>query len=74
MINHQLDCRHLTCPMPIVKISRAMKAIGPGETLSIRATDAAFQADLEAWVSKTGHVLLEFVDGAEQYAVVKKAA
>ena len=72
MTNHELDCRHLTCPMPIVKISRAMKAIASGETLAIRATDAAFRADLEAWVSKSGHELLEFADGAEQFALLKK--
>jgi TusA-related sulfurtransferase len=73
MIDHHLDCRNLTCPMPIVKVSRAIKAIASGETLAISASDAAFQADLEAWVSKTGHALVEFRGGAEQYAVVKKA-
>lgn len=73
MTTHQLDCRHLTCPMPIVRISRAMKAIASGEALAISANDPAFQADLQAWVSKTGHALVEFVDGPEQYAVVKKA-
>jgi TusA-related sulfurtransferase len=58
--------------MPIVRLSRAMKGLAPGETLSVAATDAAFRADLEAWVAKSGHAIVEFVDGAEQYAVVKK--
>jgi TusA-related sulfurtransferase len=69
---HDLDCRLLSCPMPIVKVSRAIKALAPGERLAIRATDPAFRADLEAWVQKGGHEIVEFVDGAEQYAVVRK--
>ena len=67
-----LDCRHLSCPMPIVRVSRAIKPLASGEELTITATDPAFRADLEAWVAKGGHQLVEFVDGPEQVAVVKK--
>jgi len=72
MATSELDCRGLSCPMPIVKVSRAIKPLASGETLTIIASDAAFRADLEAWVSKLGHVLVEFVDGPEQRAVVRK--
>jgi TusA-related sulfurtransferase len=58
--------------MPIVRVSRAMKALDPGGTLSVTASDPAFRADLEAWVKKLGYVLVSFVDGAEQHAVVRK--
>jgi TusA-related sulfurtransferase len=59
--------------MPIVKVSQAMKQLAEGDTLSIAASDAAFRADLEAWVSKLGHCLESFVDGPEQSAIVRKA-
>lgn len=58
--------------MPIVRVSRAMKALPTGHTLSVLATDPAFRADLEAWVKKLGHELVSFVDGAEQLAVLRK--
>lgn len=72
MATMNIDCRGLSCPMPIVRISRAMKQLASGDTLTISATDAAFRADLEAWVRKLGHVLESFVDGPEQTATVRK--
>lgn len=72
MATLHIDCRGLSCPMPIVRVSRAMKQLAPGETLSIAASDAAFRADLEAWVEKLGHALESFTDGAEQLATVRK--
>jgi len=43
-----LDCRGLNCPMPIVKISRAMKGLVPGDMLTVMASDPSFGADIEA--------------------------
>lgn len=73
MPTEELDCRGLSCPMPIVKVSRAMKVLSAGQTLTVIASDPAFRADLEAWVRKLGHELVSFADGAEQRAVVRKA-
>lgn len=67
-----LDCRGLSCPMPIVRVSRAMKSLPTGETLTVLASDPAFRSDLEAWVKKLGHELVSFEDGAEQRAIVRK--
>jgi TusA-related sulfurtransferase len=58
--------------MPIVKISQAMKTMACGERLLVEASDPAFKADLEAWVRRLGHRLLEFHDGAIQHAVIEK--
>ncbi len=71
-IENNLDCRGVKCPMPIVMISKAMRTLGPGQTLSVEADDPAFRADLEAWVKKLGYSLLEFEDGATQKAIIKK--
>jgi TusA-related sulfurtransferase len=59
--------------MPIVQVSKAMKQLASGDVLTVTASDAAFRADLEAWVRKLGHVLESFTDGAEQTATVRKA-
>jgi len=59
--------------MPIVKLSRAMKALELGDELTILASDPSFQPDLEAWVRKMGHRLESFViEGEVQTAVVAK--
>jgi tRNA 2-thiouridine synthesizing protein A len=72
MADKSLDCKQLNCPMPIVKISQAMKEMSPGQTLEVEATDAAFQADLKAWVKQMGHELVEFSGGPVQRAIIKK--
>jgi tRNA 2-thiouridine synthesizing protein A len=73
MADKYLDCRQLRCPLPIVKISKAIKEMPSGQTLSVEASDPAFQSDVEAWVRTTGHELLEFLDGPTQRAVIRKS-
>lgn len=68
-----LDCRNMNCPMPIVKISQKIKTIGIGSTITVVATDPAFQPDVEAWARKTENELVSFEDkGHEKVAVIKK--
>jgi tRNA 2-thiouridine synthesizing protein A len=68
-----LDCTGLRCPMPIVKISLAMKSMAVGQRLRVQANDPAFKADLEAWVRRLGHNLVDYQDGHVQVAVIEKA-
>ena len=35
----QLDARGLACPMPIVKIKKAMNDVAEGQVLEVQATD-----------------------------------
>jgi TusA-related sulfurtransferase len=58
--------------MPIVKVSQAIKALATGDLLRVEATDPAFTADVEAWVRRMGHRLVEFHDGPVQQAVIEK--
>ena len=69
---HFLDCTGLACPMPIVRLSQAMRALLPGETLVIEASDPAFRPDLEAWLRRFGHTLLSFEEGPVLRARVLK--
>ena len=55
-----LDCQNLNCPMPIVKMAKAIKHMEIGDVLEVTATDPAFRPDVEAWARKTGHILESF--------------
>lgn len=66
-----LDCKGLNCPMPIVKLSKAVREMTAGQTLEIEATDLAFKLDLEAWANKTGNTIRDFTDGDVQRAIVE---
>lgn len=67
-----LDCTGMNCPMPIVRLSQAMRALESGTKLVIEADDPAFRADLEAWVRRFGHTLLAFDEGTISRATVLK--
>ena len=53
-----LDCSGLLCPMPIVKTTKAMKELEPGQILKMIATDAGSPPDIAAWSRQTGNELL----------------
>jgi tRNA 2-thiouridine synthesizing protein A len=56
----QVDARGLWCPWPIVELSKAIQTLEAGEALLLLATDPAFEPDLKAWISATGHELVSF--------------
>jgi tRNA 2-thiouridine synthesizing protein A len=68
----RLDCKGLRCPLPIVRVSQAMKSLPVGGTLRVEATDPAFLADIQAWAKSLKHRLVEFQDGPVKKAVVEK--
>ncbi|MGQ9857124.1 MAG: sulfurtransferase TusA family protein [Thermodesulfobacteriota bacterium] len=72
--DRSLDCKGLACPMPIVKLGKAIKELSSGQILEVVADDPGFEADVRAWCETTGHTLrgLE-ADGGVLRAYVEKA-
>jgi len=54
-----LDCKGLSCPMPIMKLAKKMKEMETGQILELLATDPGSKPDVPAWCSKTGNELIE---------------
>jgi tRNA 2-thiouridine synthesizing protein A len=67
MADVTLDTQGLTCPLPILKLKKAMTALSPGSTLEIFATDPGSLDDFEAFCRLTGHTLLEQTDTSGVY-------
>jgi tRNA 2-thiouridine synthesizing protein A len=53
-----LDCRHMMCPTPIVKVSKAIKEVEVGQTLLLIADDPGAPSDVQSWSRRTGNELL----------------
>ena len=51
----KVDACGLSCPGPILKLKKSVEGMKPGERLEIRASDAGFPRDAEAWCKTTGH-------------------
>jgi len=58
-INETIDTKGLSCPMPMMKLAKAMKGLKPGEILEMFGTDPGTRADLPQWCEKKGNTLLE---------------
>lgn len=54
-----LDCQGLLCPMPIIKLSKAIKSIGVGDSIELLATDPGSVPDMEAYEKQTGHKIVQ---------------
>lgn len=59
MAAHQLDARRLLCPLPVIRTQNAMKALAPGDTLTVTATDPGVLQDIPAWCRINGHRVLD---------------
>lgn len=65
-----VDARGLQCPMPVIKVSQAIKGMESGQTVAIVATDRGALSDIPAWASDMGHSLKEQFDKDNEYHFV----
>jgi tRNA 2-thiouridine synthesizing protein A len=65
--DRELDCTGLLCPMPIVKLSKEVRAMQAGQVLKMIATDKGAPADVQAWSRQTGNELLDSHEEGEQF-------
>ncbi len=69
-----LDCKGLSCPMPIIKLAKTMKKMPSGKVLQMIGTDPGSKEDVPKWCSKTGNQLLGTVDeGGANVFYIRKA-
>jgi tRNA 2-thiouridine synthesizing protein A len=54
-----LDLKGLLCPMPIVKMAKAIKGVDVGQVIEAVASDPGVMADIPAWCKSTGHELIK---------------
>jgi len=59
-VHYTVDARGLSCPQPIMKSVKALRALEISQVLEILTTDPGSKADIPAWVRSTGHELLIF--------------
>ena len=53
-----LDVKGMSCPLPVLRANRSLRAMAPGERLRVLATDRAAVADFKAFCQETGHALI----------------
>jgi len=73
-IDETLDCKGLSCPMPMMKLAKTMKGMKSEEVLEMIGTDPGTKSDLPRWCGKTGNTLLDEseLDGGVFRFLIKK--
>ena len=53
-----LDVKGLKCPLPVLKVQKAMKSLSAGDILEVQATDPLSVIDIPAYCNENGHRLV----------------
>lgn len=61
MSHHQLDARHLLCPLPVIRTQDKVAELHPGDILEVNATDPGALHDIPTWCRIHGHEVLTAV-------------
>ncbi len=69
-----LNLKGLLCPMPIVKMAKAIKEIEIGQTLEAVATDPGVMADVPSWCRSTGNDLVSLDKVEKEFHFVVRRA
>jgi tRNA 2-thiouridine synthesizing protein A len=74
-IKATVDTKGLSCPMPMMKLAKAIKGINSGEAIEMFGTDPGTKSDLPKWCEKSGNKLIEHSDieeGVFRFVIQKK--
>jgi tRNA 2-thiouridine synthesizing protein A len=70
-----IDTRGLACPLPVLKVRKAMRAVAPGTKALILATDPGAEEDLRAYcqASGCGFLSVDTLGGGVFRMVIRKS-
>lgn len=70
----EVDASGLNCPLPLLRLKKALMEVESGEIVKIIATDPAAHLDIGVYVDQTGHSLLELkkVENKQIFFIRKK--
>ncbi|KEO60557.1 sulfurtransferase TusA family protein [Thioclava indica] len=69
----QIDARGLLCPLPVLRLRKALAGLAPGALVRLEATDGASWIDVPHFCAQDGHDLVSAEDweGVKVYLVRK---
>ncbi|MDR3087071.1 MAG: sulfurtransferase TusA family protein [Azoarcus sp.] len=54
----EVDARGLNCPLPVLRLKKALAEMQSGRIVRVLTTDPASVKDFEAFIRQTGHEML----------------
>ncbi|MGR8999814.1 MAG: sulfurtransferase TusA family protein [Gammaproteobacteria bacterium] len=59
--NLEVDASGLLCPLPLLRLKKALMEIDSGEVVKVIATDPAVHLDFGVYIDQTGHQIVELI-------------
>ncbi|MFS4438760.1 sulfurtransferase TusA family protein [Paracoccaceae bacterium GXU_MW_L88] len=72
MDTHEIDATGLLCPLPVLRLLKALRAAAPGTRVTLLADDPAARVDVPHACGEQNWVLLSQSDGPPWRFVVEK--
>jgi len=73
--NVDIDAAGLHCPLPLLRLKKALKEMQSDEIVRVIATDPAAHLDFGVYAEQTGNTILDYVredDGQQIFYIQKK--
>jgi tRNA 2-thiouridine synthesizing protein A len=69
----EVDASGLQCPLPLLRLKKAIMAIESGKVLKVIATDPAAHLDFGVYLNQSGHIPIKIHrDNDKQVFFIKK--
>jgi len=70
----ELDASGLNCPLPLLRLKKALMEMSSGDVVKVIATDPAAHLDFGVYSDQTGHQIIEFIrqSNAQIFYIKKK--
>lgn len=57
----EVDASGLNCPLPLLRLKKALMAMKSGDVVKVIATDPAAHLDFGVYSDQAGHQIIEFI-------------
>lgn len=70
----EVDASGLNCPLPLLRLKKALQGMQSGEIVRVIATDPAAHLDIGVYSDQTGNRIIEFLkeSGKQIFYIEKK--
>jgi tRNA 2-thiouridine synthesizing protein A len=65
----EVDARNLICPMPVLRLAKAVALLKGGDKVSIVANDFGAKQDIPAWCRVHGHEISAIVEADNEIKI-----
>ncbi len=64
--NLEVDASGLSCPLPLLRLKKALMNMASGDVVKVIATDPAAHLDFGVYSDQTGHLIIQLIKESDK--------